>query len=1033
MARKKQERQIKTQVIGLNTSANKEIKEQIKIYTKVLENIFDEHTTMCNSLYSNPASLDKNTQSAELLFQKSLELLNALNDYATKYINNTFMNAFYLLKIKTCVLVGKTRLASLLSVEHHQHAMACFIQAYTLLYQHLEQLDYLKDGLFQELMNYCLNEICSKKIQIILPNNGNNSKLIYDFAEKCSDNTLKIHWQYPVIEHFILERELTLKQKAERYRDFIGLYNDALSQLEALKKNNQFTMRERIKYLIGTSIVLNFVEKCHPSLRTIGLEPQFNRDNKENLKNFMKLYNEFKDTYLKRMLDLISGIDLDAIGSMEHYEIRSKGEELLQHFKKYIKHFLSWHKLLNENDGKTVIESSRKSIIALYHDFKQLVIFYNTYFEKYPESNYRSLTPVISFFTPQNDYQKKINTLDAINQTMLDFEKEEVIRDALFLEAKQAKLAICEEAAQFLIDLQKKENQFVHERRLAKISRQSQVKAIQHKPEKVRDTSQNYDIIIKEPMPVYELPYFERAAKSIETHAYYNALTLYELAYNESVECKDLYTQLRAVDGLAFTYGNIVLGDMAKLLSLLKTRLKSTTPLTRLLRIDLETSIYDIVCKLNQIQNAYLELMDLSQNDALILDEACHAGINHAQHQITDLIGYLSKQAKAIQIEYTKVIQKAIADKDAFIYKLGREAASHLNMKQHKSEIKTLGLLKFAEIGKKASDAGAGPSDYTYERELFNALNKYVKNVCITTHTIKTNPKDSLILQDILPEKSKLLKSSMVIHIPASIQEVFSFLDTLSDEHYLFGSAVLECILKMHKQESIFPQDLDMITRCDENKITAAGFNPCLYISNLYYYQYKKWRIELSQIKEDAFVFMVNRVFTISTLFCQKRDNEYVVHDLTGRGLNDLEHMRLVTLEDPKVVFSKDPTTILLCFKYCLKGFHPDLKIINALKNLQILEPFDRGHLNAIAKKQLLSLDLEGRKRYVNLLVHYGVIKKLFEIHYACDLLKTVGELESNLGVASVSMTANPHGLFATNNAMEHGIIIKAEAFDRVL
>ena len=163
--------------------------------------------------------------------------------------------------------------------------------------------------------------------------------------------------------------------------------------------------------------------------------------------------------------------------------------------------------------------------------------------------------------------------------------------------------------------------------------------------------------------------------------------------------------------------------------------------------------------------------------------------------------------------------------------------------------------------------------------------------------------------------------------------------------------------------------------------------------------------------------YMMDGIFTLSTLYCTFENGVAKVHDLTGRGLDDLEHMRLVMLKNPDKQFVKDPTGILFVLKYCLKGFNPDEKIVNALKNLQSLDhDYDRKHFNVIVQKQLLKMNLADRKKYVRLFAQYDLLDKLFNIKYECNVIKSLTELEGKLGVPSLMAANNQNHLYAGTN-----------------
>ena len=260
------------------------------------------------------------------------------------------------------------------------------------------------------------------------------------------------------------------------------------------------------------------------------------------------------------------------------------------------------------------------------------------------------------------------------------------------------------------------------------------------------------------------------------------------------------------------------------------------------------------------------------------------------------------------------------------------------------------------------------------------------------------------------------MTGSIAIVLPHAIQNVFSHLNTVSKEHYLHGSAVFDLIFQMKNQDSIVPACFQFITNSNNQKLfTSAGFKQCKGNNDLYFKDMPCGRIELLSVQGNLLQFMSNNVFTINTLFCKYKEDKALIYDLTGKGLHDLDQMRLVMNVDPNEHFMKDPASILFCMISCFKGFHLELNIMHALDNLKHLGKFDRQDFDAIAKTHLSAMDYAGRVKYTRLFIQYNLLGKLFNIKYEGKLEKCIAELEKFLNVNSISLNKNNNRLFVGN------------------
>ncbi len=155
------------------------------------------------------------------------------------------------------------------------------------------------------------------------------------------------------------------------------------------------------------------------------------------------------------------------------------------------------------------------------------------------------------------------------------------------------------------------------------------------------------------------------------------------------------------------------------------------------------------------------------------------------------------------------------------------------------------------------------------------------------------------------------------------------------EEIYLVGGAVL-----------LLLKNLDVTTNCDvdliyvSNKSDINHYVPSRYLPNLFIrntralggHSVDLMKIPLAGLKksfleENACL----RDFTICAIYC---DPQGVLHDPTGRGLQDFELKRLDTILDAKVTLLDDPVRIIRAFKYISRGFKPSHALEEALLNL---------------------------------------------------------------------------------------------------
>lgn len=945
-----------------------------------------------------------------------LELIKQVSDFDVEIkifenkqsLNSTFHNEFMLLKLKTMILLGRVLSLNVTTILEYEYAVSIFVSALELFALVIQHCDYKKDLLFQEEMYFCLCEMWRKKLN---PSSFNPLNLKYEFSKKCSDNTIKLLTKTVATRQLILGNAIDQIEKKILYQEYNDIYKDIVSQFEKLKEQNKLDIEARSKYISATLEIFNYLYVLHPGVRGVKFPLIFDEKNKSNLTKYFKIFKELAQTHFKKFIKLICETELVPLKAVQIGYFRFNGKQALELLKEQLELFLKWNQMLNA-DSETCEkekESYRDVLVQLYKMAKDLHVFYTQFFNQYPEQDYGDVTKTTSLFHEKDDFQNKMDNPECINQLIARFTNESIISDALYREEKQKRLDISEESACFLIALENREREF----RLKKI------KANLPKPSIILVKEKQEKHKIQEPVQTIELPLLERAYQSITNHKYNDAILMYELAYEKAKQNQDSQAQLRALDGLSIAYGHFILKDLGFLNHLLQARLTNALPLTSVQRISLEESVNNIILKLNVLKSSNTELVQLAQSFHCSTEEI-NQGIRFAQTLIIELIQYAQNKIKEAQDNYQCILKNAETERNKFILKLGTNEAKQLKIKANHTELMKLGQAKFAELGKKKPEENY--SDHTQERCLLKELVQTFKQLSdIPNHILslasqKTQPSKAPIYKNAEIPKAQMVMGTFTLNLPTFIQNQFDFLSQFKQEHYLHGSTLFEIILQMNQQKSINPEDIDFITKSTNQALMAAVLKPCKHNDKLYFYNTPQGRLELLNIEDEPFTFMANRLFTISTLFCSK---EGLLHDLTGRGINDLLQRRLVMMSEPSTALIKDPTSILFILKYRLKGFHPEVSIIEALKNLKPLNAFDKSHFNAIAKKQLSQLNYAGRKYYVKLLLDYNLLNKLFHIHYNFKIRDTIAQLEQQLGVESVSIMANSHGLFAKHSFSE--------------
>lgn len=249
------------------------------------------------------------------------------------------------------------------------------------------------------------------------------------------------------------------------------------------------------------------------------------------------------------------------------------------------------------------------------------------------------------------------------------------------------------------------------------------------------------------------------------------------------------------------------------------------------------------------------------------------------------------------------------------------------------------------------------------------------------------------------------------IKLDANVDRIFSILKPICNECYLVGSTVWSLILSQNlnqiineeKQES----DFDFVGTCDEsNGLFQNGFRQSNYIPFLYTAKIEDNRIDFFSLPTKKNLITKNyrkRDFTICALYCNP---EGIVIDPTGIGLQDLMNKRLRMIGNPAIRLREDPVRLLRAIRYITAGFDPVKNLHDALLEWQPGEKLDTGHLYAVARKHMKTLDTY---HYVGSLREYGLLEKIFNIPNSLNIQEAIIALEKLLWV-------NHADLFFVNN-----------------
>lgn len=986
------------------------IKNEIGELTKEHGNLLKKFNERYDVIFVN--------QQTEQTYTTRMELFNTIHDfhnrvkaYHDKYqFGDFFLNEFALLQLKADVLI--TRAMGLFPCKFNDDTtLQSYLQLMGHLKKYLDLLEYREDLVFQEEIYFSSMQLLemAQRTGEGFKNHPGQGQVFYLFSLKCSENFIKLNLQYYFVKSRLLNKSIPQIEKTKLSKEFIGLYEAVEGRFN--KENKiEASFESRLQYINSTFIIFKFHEETHPSLTGYNHDRDFNSKNKDNLKKIFKVHDNLKHTYIGRIVELVSRIDLEPLNKHmpEISEVRTVIKTTFVLLKEDVETRFKWIKMLNCVDDKVDLDKSREMIVTHYKYVETLYVFGSRFLKKYQQIN--------CLFSPQDNFEGLMQNLDEINEVITKFKENEIIRDAASEAEKEQKLQIAAEFAKFLVAYENRQKAFAQEKRKNRLAKQEP--AIQKEPAENKTPKQNRkqrkaDKV--QPVPEKTSIYLDYAYQKVLKNEYVEAATSYEHARAHGVSILDMDIQLMALDGLSSSYANLLLQDLNKLAVIFKNRTKDSPPLTRDKRISLEVSIKNIVDKLDYVANLYWSLITLSQSSTNIDGDY----IKFIQHQLDDLLQYVELQIKTIQQKYTDILKSSEAGRKAFLQELGKAEAAKLHIYAEYSQLMDLGYNKFISIGTDKIEKGQRYSDHTNERILLEELTplfKYLssKKLSLLPTELKKNGSPDAY-KSVSSSRSQMVMGTVNLLLPKAIQDTFQQLNTVSKTQYLRGSSVLDLLLKKYNLQSVEPENIDFLTTCnDKQSLLSTGFTPCVQHNNSYTCITADKHVDLVSIEDEPLHFMLQQIFTISTLYCTWQGGDKATcHDLTGRGLRDLEQMRLVMIENPDSVLDKDPASILFVQKYCLKGFHPELNIMHALRNWTRSESFDQEHFNALVSKKLASLkEYTSRKRYVQWFIQYGLLNKLFNIH-ECRLCQALEQLELQLGISSVSTAKNQNGFYA--------------------
>lgn len=975
---------------------------------------------------------DQFTSFLKLVIPGYKQLLEIEVEYG---LDEFFCNEFVLLKLKFMLLFAKTINVASFTEEMLAESEITYSQAIVTFQVYLDKLDYRNDLIFQQEMYYYLKMFTKRFVdfsEVDVTYKNLMKDLMLKFSKKCTYQLIRLDMEHQSFFDSLIKNPKDVKAKSHNaaiFSEYMELYKHATINYN---KEKTPSIKSKLDYIEATFFALNFLVCAHPLVLNVNPDTIFKFDEKyhSNLNEVFKKYAEFNIEYLDRMTKILFEINITLADACEIIQIRRLGAKVIKYLELQQSRFLKWNEMLGADKDKNEreIEVARNVIVSLYRNTLKIHSFYSTFFKIFPENKRGNLTPIVAIFSIKDDYSQQVKSVDEIVPLLNLFCQQEYVKEEHYQEEKKNALKISNESAKFLMCMQRKEDAFRLKQEKIRLAEEKQkvlkrpIPSDSSSEENASDEFATNDFDWEmESTQVKVSRYFNKADAFIKKHKYTKAIEVYELVRDAAVSEEDVFLQLRALDGLSITYGNIILGNIAEINALLKNRLMSTDPFKAAQQIELENLIKNLIYKLSHLNQLSVILAKLSGSSSLVLDEDVKAGIKFGQTIILELTTYIVGQSNIIRGQYNDLLKKNRLEKEKFILKLGQEEAARLNVKMSVAELKKAGWKKFAELGKNNIQKGKA-SDHTNEMLLLEELNSYFNLLPVSAVNMLSSTSNMIkpLTQPIEFKTGFVYSQNFIqVNLPDYISEMFSLIEIFSPDYCLFGSTIINILLHMKGNNLIYASDMDFLTTCNNaSQITGTGFKQCKYKEDLFFYTASnKVRVDLSAIKDNLIDSMANKIFTVSTLYCKKTNDGFFVFDDTGRGFRDLEQMRLVANGDPVKIFTENPTTILLFIKYCLKGFNPDLNIIHALNKIQPNMNIEKAHFDDIVTKQLYSRDYSARKKYVEEFVKYGLMKKLFNITHEGNVSETLVELEDLYNVPSNRQVDNNIILFSENRS----------------
>lgn len=686
---------------------------EISEFHSLYESYLTQFNQICDALYYAKDEQDKIEQRKK--FPGLLQLIDkfCVNIHTRLKPYEPCSNNAIILELKArCLLARTSYVASTASRERYA-AILDYADILSVLEEHLPNLDFSKDKKFQHEIHLALIEIMDDVNTKTLELDFSIKQLVYDFANKCTDPFVQMSDHFHIFSDKILSTDISDMIKKVLSDQFTQYYKKGVAEFETLKKQNALDIEARFDFIHYNYLMFLFMEKTYLPLRSINLDTAIKNKDSVSLRKYFNIIQQLKNDYLEGIINIHAEICFDHLTVIQINYFRASGKQLTELIKSNLEKLLKWDTCLNEIRTKNLetnfiskeiaadLENSRQQIIHIYNLFMQLSVFYSKFFTLYPEKDYCHSSNVVCLMRPKDNFQDNMETKSQIDQLIKKFEGLNIIKDKKFAEEKSRKLAISEESTKFLIQLEEKDKQFWakrwEERNARKMARQVKLLSDCHPEAFLAEGTPSIEEI---PRSKTEL-LIDQASILSEKHKFDDAIHAYKTAAEIAKVEEDVYVRLRALDGLAITYGNILLKELSRLFKQLESRTKSRMPLTREQMIALEVSVFEISYKLNYLEEISRELEELSNINITEFDDHTNEEIAFAKSIIVEMIQHAKSIIDNSKIKYQQVIKLTIEERKKFIIKLGKQQASHLDEKKDYQKLHELGLKDLLKLHSK--------------------------------------------------------------------------------------------------------------------------------------------------------------------------------------------------------------------------------------------------------------------------------------------------------------------------------------------